>query len=102
MKKLILIIAIITTARIVNADCVATTQTYVSCKPGYYMGGTILTKKCVQCPAVATDASGNNIYGTSPDYNTGAVATCWAPDGTYNDDSGTYVITNATNDKCTY
>ena len=102
MKKILTLLPVIFAMHSAYADCVATSQAYISCKPGYYMGGTILTKKCVQCPAVGTDASGNNIYGTSPDYNTGAVATCWAPDGTYNDDSGTYVITNAANDKCTY
>ena len=63
-----------------NAACTATTKTYTSCKPGYYLsGGT-----CQSCPS----------GGTSADKNTGGVTACYLPSGTTGSDStGSYTYT---------
>jgi len=97
MKKLFLIFVFAITAVDATADCVATSQSYVSCKPGYYMGGNVLTKTCTKCPVIGANSSGTDISGTSPDYNTGNITSCYARSGTYNDDTGTFEISQNCN-----
>ncbi len=63
-----------------NAACTATTKTYTSCKPGYYLSGVA----CQSCPN----------GGTSADKNTGGVTACYLPSGTTGSDStGSYTYT---------
>ena len=63
-----------------NAACTATTKTYTSCKPGYYLSG----GACQSCPS----------GGTSADKNTGGVTSCYLPSGTTGSDStGSYTYT---------
>ena len=63
-----------------NAACTATTKTYTSCKPGYYLSGVA----CQSCPS----------GGTSADKNTGGVTSCYLPSGTTGSDStGSYTYT---------
>lgn len=96
MKKMLLIFVFIFTVADAFAECAATSQSYISCKPGYYMSGK-LEKTCTQCPVVGANASGTDVNGTSPDYNTGGITSCYATNGTYNDDAGTFQITSNCN-----
>ena len=65
---------------VANAACTATTKTYTSCKPGYYLSGVA----CHSCPS----------GGTSADKNTGGVTVCYLPSGTTGSDStGSYTYT---------
>lgn len=99
MKKTLITFFVLFTFIDAYAECVATTQSYVSCKPGYYLGGTILNKTCVQCPVVADSAQIINleVFGSSPDYNTGGQTSCFAPAVTYKDDTGEFEFTEQCN-----
>lgn len=70
-----------------HAACTVSTTTY-SCFAGYYLSGTT----CVRCPAIGKNSSGTTVYGSTPDKNTGGKTTCYAPAGTYTDDTGTFTF----------
>lgn len=66
------------------ADCVLLGTIYVSCKPGYYLS----SDDCIRCP------SSDGIYGTTEDYNTGDITSCYIQSGTGGiDDTGSWVYT---------
>ena len=100
MKKLLITFFVLFAFGDAYAECAATTQSYVSCKPGYYLGGNILNKTCVQCPVVADSAQNINleVFGSSPDYNTGGITSCYATPGKYKDETGEFEFS----DKCNY
>ena len=97
MKKFILIGFIgMLAANNAFADCVATTRTYSSCKPGYYYSGNgrLSTSggECIKYPTI------NGVAATSPDKNTGGITSCYAPaDKKYTDSVGTYKFENDCN-----
>lgn len=98
MLKKYLYIASIMTLGISNAfaACSVSSTTY-SCYAGYYLSGT----NCVRCPKIGTNSLGATVYGTTVDKNTGDITSCYAPDGTYIDSTGTFTISGALN-TCKY
>lgn len=101
MKKPLITFFILFTFADAYAECAATTQSYVSCKPGYYFGGSILNKTCMQCPVIGYDPNqvlNVELFGTSPDYNTGGITSCFAAAGKYKDETGEFEIS----DPCAY
>ena len=75
-----------------NAACTVGASKYIACKPGYYLGGLIFNQSCVQCPAAGKDVNGNDVFGITPDRNTGGITSCKAPQGTYKNDNGVFEI----------
>lgn len=83
MKKYVLGLILIGLTTNVYAACEETNRTYVMCKPGYYLSGTI----CIACPESSLGET------TSADQNMSGVRDCYLPAGTSFSDStgsGTY------------
>lgn len=85
MKKIFIICTfIVLSVGHAQGACEATTKTYTSCKPGYYLS----SGTCMRCP------SSGGAYGTSADRNTGGITECYLPSGTTgSDSSGSFTYT---------
>lgn len=81
MKKICLFIILSVMSSNAWAECVENPLTYTSCKPGYYLSGTL----CVVCPD----------GGTSADKNKNGIGACYLPTGSsFSDSTGSGEYTN--------
>lgn len=88
-KLLLGLVALLALFHTAHAACDIASIAYTSCKPGYYLQNAA----CIRCPAGGQYVNGNDVYGTTPDYNTGGLSSCFLPVGNYINTGGSYALT---------